>query len=246
MSPVKNLIFCVTTLCFTLGTILELQAQQSSTKKWVTIHNHTDITQHYNYMINQSGSVIESFEKEDINYINLGVGYRIMNEKNRFQEFSLIQLTFHKDDQIKLLEVDGSQVQEPGSGNLTKEVNLRLRWAYGMYFSLNNSDKIKPGISVGVDPVWNYYRDTPKTSAGFPLTFHQVGFDLRIIPATTFQLSSRLQLQLAFPVGLLVNRWNFSKLENPILTEELRSQSSFESELGFNNMQIQLGVGVEL
>lgn len=246
MSPGKNLISCAITLCIILSITLELQGQQSPTQKWITFHNHTYIVQHFQYSTPRSAGFTEHFQKDDVEYVNLGLGYRIMNEKGRFQEFSLIQLNFHKGDNSRVIDFEDAQALEPVSSDLTKEVNLRLRWAYGMYFSLNNSEKIKPGISLGIDPVWNSYRDIPKSSLGIPLTYHQIGFDLRIIPATTLQLTSRLQLQLAFPVGLLANRWNFSKLENPILPEGERSQNSYESEFGFNDVQIRVGLGIEL
>lgn len=217
-------------------------AQRTDKQRIITLYNHS-IKQNYSYSYTDQIGIAHTYQKEDFDYINIGIGYRILKGENKFQEFSLVQLNYSKDDDLLMLDDPDSNIFEPSSGNFSREANLRLRWEYGLNIPLNTSDKVIPGISAGIDPFWNYYRNVPKTSAGFPVTFHQFGWELRLIPATVFQITPKMQLHLSLPIGIVHNRWNRTKVENPILTEDQRNQSSFESEYGVVDWQLRIGFG---
>lgn len=241
----KNLSFLVSLWLIICSFAFSVQAQQSEHKRIFSIYNHS-IEQDFDYSYMDRLGIIHTYQKEDFDHFNIGLGYRIIKNANRFQEFSLVQLNYSKGDDLYLLDDPDSNIFEPSAGNFSREVNLRLRWEYGLNVPLNNNDKIIPGISVGIDPFWNYYRNVPKTSAGFPVTFHQFGWDLRLLPTTAFQISSRMQIHLSIPIGVVHNRWNRTKVENPILSEDQRNQASFDSDFGVVDWQLRVGVGLGL
>lgn len=241
----KHLSFRLSLWLISFSFVFSAQAQQSDNKRIISIYNHS-IKQDFSYSFSTQNVIKHNYQKEEMDYVNIGVGYRIIKNENRFQEFSLVQFRYRKKDDILLLEDEVFITLEPRAGSFNREVNLRLRWEYGLNVPLNNNEKIIPSISIGIDPFWNYYRSVPKTSAGFPSTFHQFGWDLRLLPATAFQISSKIQIHLSIPIGIVHNRWDRTKVDNPVLTRDQRNSSSFNADYGIVDWHLRVGLGIGL
>ncbi len=190
--------------------------------------------ENYRYSINNS----LQYERKNYNPVYIHAGIRKNMGNRGFGEFALSQLYFRKREDI----LRGSGPADIKRGSVEKDYGMALRFQYGYLLNKNKAQRFQPALGTSIDPFFNYFRQVPKTSAGFPLKSWRAGGEWRFIPQLMYQLSGKLALNAAIPVRLANFYHEQQTVENPILTETQRTERFTKLDGGLQEWQFLVAV----
>jgi hypothetical protein len=112
-----------------------------------------------------------------------------------------------------------------------------------LYHSKNNKFNLYYGVTNAL--IWNYKDARQLTTVAFPFNSHNIGWDFRIEPSCTFQLSDKLYLDAMIYRALgATNTIVISNYQNPLLPIGQQKQAYIKSDFQlpfYSNIGIQIG-----
>ncbi len=186
------------------------------------------------------------YQMEHKNFLSPGIGVKIEKNNLWFQEYSLSYLNAKKDDYYVVDVIEQQGVTVPVRGIETTSVGLNLRVEYGKLISPKNMSRLKYGLSLSIDPYFNYFKDEPITSALIPVFSYRIGGELSIIPRIEVALSRRIHMNIKLPMG--INRFSYEhfKIDDPLLADEKKEVNHFFNEFGMKYFQSNVGLNIML
>ncbi len=164
-----------------------------------------------------------SIDKDQL--INLGFGFRKVNENGWFQEFSLVNMNFSRQKNIHHFVFINQQVIEPLDGVQIAQASLVLRWEFGKLLGNIDRQRLIPALSVSLDPYANFTHIIPYTSIFFESKFLDIGTVVNVIPKLEYFITKNMRLDVSFPVPM-VNVWfSHDKIEHPAVSENSQKQN---------------------
>lgn len=179
-------------------------------------------------------------------HFGIHIGVQKVTEAGWYRYIGINRLQFSVDDESQLLTPNSTQFPEPTGGRNRKTAILQLRYEVGKFLLKDQKAALQPRLGFAIDPSFRYMRVVPKTSAGFPYTYHQLGFYLHMVPGLQARLSSRLSLDIQVALGIDHFFYETFNVENPILREDERKEFVFSNEFGLLQLQPRLGVSFAL
>lgn len=162
------------------------------------------------------------------------------------RSWALLQADFRRSDDANTFTTIDSSLIEVVHGYKEHHFGLRLRWAYGKAINWLSSERLETSLSLAMDPYFQYHRQVPKTSAGFPFRLIHAGVVANFLPHLQYRLGKRLRLSLQAPLAFNRFYWYQSIIDKPILTYSERSVSGTMNRFGLKVEQLLLGVSYSL
>lgn len=173
----------------------------------------------------------------------LGFGFGKIKENGWFSEWSIVGVNATVQDNVQLQFSSNQNITEPQGGYKATNLGLALRWEYGRLLGDFENSKFVPAISMSVDPYFDYLKIIPKTSEGFPMKSIEAGSIIQFIPRLEYRIYKNISLDVSIAVPLGNLRFEYDKLENPVLPIDLQRQNKVDgSLLPVRDTQIRLGL----
>jgi hypothetical protein len=170
---------------------------------------------------------------------HLGINIQVVNANGWYQEYALNRFSLNKNSSIEF-------VFEPLDGDVKHHLQVSTRFELGKYFSKNLNKGFLFGLALAVDPGIFYTRFVPNTSDGFPYELLNLDLGFSIVPRMEIKMGPKINLFLKAPIKMLNSTFTSFQLDNPILTDDERSNQNIESNLAFDQFEIQLGIQYRL
>lgn len=230
--------------------LVDLAGQSANTtEKWLQtgISVFTPFENNYYNTILLLEGDLRSFYTSGENWsINLSLGVQKINQHRWYQEYVLSGFRVQSEDDLTIDELSNGNFPEPIGGNRQDMVRVNFRCTYGKFFTSTADPKLLPGLGISLDPSYRFLYIAPKTSAGFPLTQHQLGMTFRVIPRLVIPLTDQLQIDVKAPLGLNHLSLEKTRVDNPILNDMERKTVRLQNEFGPFDLQTYLGLNIRL
>jgi hypothetical protein len=154
----------------------------------------------------------------------ISVALEISNKQNISHEFELMPFTFNKGETKTF-----TYYHQEDTFKLFAEMNTYSFKTYAKYtmnyYFLNKNKKLRPftGLSTGV--FYNKLVTQPLTSTSYPSSIIVFYIPLYVVPGLDIKLSEVFGLTINFPVNINKVILDHIKIDNPVLSEKLRSSS---------------------
>lgn len=124
----------------------------------------------------------------------------------------------------------------------TEDLVFRLRFELGRWVKMFKDEKLKLGWSPSIEANVHSSKENPKSVDSFASTGFNASLKLAVVPRVQYDLTSKLFLDLNFPIQLISFGVDYMTIENPILTERQKTQGGFDFDLT-GEILLRLGVG---
>lgn len=223
-----------------------IKSQEASPSQWLSVNLNSFLSsEKTGYRIPETinGGTELLYDLSTTNFINPGIAFRKIKKNNWFEEYALTAISLKKQNDVLLVKEDQG-ITEPALGSKKRALALWLRYEYGKWF--NKGQKMHYGLAFSLDPFILIDRIVPATSATFPFKAERFGAEVRFIPRIGYQISPRTLLELKVPVRLNKTYAEHTVLENPVLSEDERTENRVVSEWRAGGLQCALGLSIKL
>ncbi len=150
--------------------------------------------------------------------LGIGCSVQFRESNNRFHEVSLTRLSFSQSDHETTYTGEDSQGNKfyAKSGYNEKTFVVGLRYELGQYFG-NKKAPIRFGLSGSIEPTYFNYKNTPYSSADYPLNAKLLTLDLSLIPMLSFKFSKLVSVDFKFIPNFLVGDVGNLRRGDPLL-----------------------------
>jgi len=166
--------------------------------------------------------------------------------KNNFHEIELTDFSLNKTaTKSELIGPNGAAVSTTNSPDVMA-TNLRMRYEFTANFALSKDSKLVPGMGFSVSPYLMQVNYLPQANIEFATFERKVGAGIFVIPRLSYYLSSKLFLDLNFPVCIADGHYSTIRRENPVLPLQQRTVSTWQMESMPQYFSMRIGIGVKL
>ena len=189
-------------------------------------------------------TVSMSTDSAEINYTiprnisNFGFTLQKIDPNKTYQEISLTRLTFSREDYLNTTtrtDVNGTRIGIEVAGGLTNSIwDIQTRYEFGK--NILDDKIINFGIGIASEPSFLYSNIDFKLSGHFPLKTIRTRLHLTAVPVVSFNITENFALGIKVIPNIFNIEWNWSRSENPSLTERQRVTSDFNTTFFNNNI----------
>ena len=137
--------------------------------------------------------------------LGLGASVRLINESLLFHEFSLTKLSFYKSSHLTELVFMNSMddMSRYYIGYDENTTAFAFRYELGKFFG-RKKNKLKFGISGGIEPSFYFYKRTSLSQDRYPIKANITTIDLSIIPMLSAKLSKKVSMDFKVISNILL------------------------------------------
>ncbi|RYD55664.1 MAG: hypothetical protein EOP56_15210 [Sphingobacteriales bacterium] len=113
----------------------------------------------------------------------------------------------------------------PGNIYKTRATSIVLKYEYIINMMKKRNSKLAPAIGLGAAPYFYHTRGIPTASSHFPYRNSSFGFSGLLIPRVTYNVTTRLYLDVNIPITILDMDHRSNKFSDPTLPVAQRTSS---------------------
>ena len=174
------------------------------------------------------------------NIVGIGGSIQFRNLNNLFHEVSITRLSVTRSDQQLLYNAYDSDSTEVYlyAGYKEKMFTFAFRYELGRYFGRNKDAPLRFGISGAIEPSYFRYKNTPYSSADYPIDANLLTIDVAIIPTLSARFSKQLSMDFKVIPNILTADFGTMRQYDPTIPKEnqrgLRTYTSPEMTWAFS------------
>lgn len=174
------------------------------------------------------------------------IAFQWKSKKNNFHEIELTSLMLGKIGAKNEIIYDTTNNGQTISGSDLTTTAISARYEYILKFNKLKDSKIVPSIGFGINPYYRQNNYSPKISSSFPTSEISVGMKTFITPRLTYFVTSKFFIDVNIPICFIDTSYFLDKEDNPSITVQQRTITTFNYNQFPKIFSGRLGVGLKL
>jgi len=184
--------------------------------------------------------------KANLEIINPTIALQWKTKKNNFKEIEFTKLNVAKLTTITSTLNDSTSIKENVENIDQKSTVISIRYEYQINFSKQNDRKMTFLIGLGFNPYITLDKYRPQLSSFNPSSFTNVGFNFFVIPHLSYNLTSRIFVNLNIPINVTNINLEHVYIDNPNRRPISNKVDTYSFKTFSNNYSLRIGVGIKL
>jgi hypothetical protein len=134
---------------------------------------------------------------------------------------------------------------DPNAVYKSRATNVVLKYEYIINLMKKRNPRLAPSVGLGAAPYFHHVRGVPTTSSAFPYRNTVFGLSGLLIPRVTYNVTSRLYLDINVPITILDLHHQSNKVSNPAVPVSKRTNSLTRFDmLQLEPITVRIGLGI--
>lgn len=170
---------------------------------------------------------------------DISLALEITSDKKLSHEFEWMPFHLSKSKYTEMRTVN--EQEEIIAGNNQTIYNTRA--AYHLNYSVVDLSAFEFVVGFSTQLFFERQDVNPPSSLFFPKTYTKAGAIFGFTPGINIPLSEKFDFSFDVPVGLFGLTYNRSKMDDPALPQDQRTQTDTSAELAYQGFQAKIGIG---
>jgi hypothetical protein len=215
-------------------------------KSAIKIANLSTFDESYPTKINDTSSNNLYTTKTTLQLLHPTVAFQWKTKKNNFHEIELTNFSINKVGTKTEVINDTTHTRQTVSDGNLRTISIAMRYEYICNFNKSKDTKLVPSLGFGINPYYQRNSYIPTISSSFSTSETGIGAKFFVTPRLTYYLLPKLFVDVNLPICITDSYMITNKDDNPALTAQDRTISSFNFQEFPKAFSGRIGIGLKL